>query len=222
MLANQSSAIIAGIIGKRCDLHQIERKVFFETLTPALDHRFQQDSIRIRMIAVGFALIPDSTGQGIRHDRTDHLIIQYTRLYGPPGICFIGHYITYAGIIHYLFFGHPYLSRSTSPGRHDQADRDIQVFLQVTSKEVSYSAGTLHLVRGTGGPRCFAIILRGSGPAFGDMEETDIRIIGGGDLFFTVVDTVHRSPFHIGLAATQPYFAQHDVFQFTGAIAQDR
>ena len=115
LLAQQSRGVVLRSVRMRRNLHVIEREVPSEIFSPGLHHLGYQTGIRRCILMVAFSLIPDASGYLIRHQRINHLIVQYSRLNRPPGIVFQFILCKYLVVFHDV--GRcPHFGRCTSPG----------------------------------------------------------------------------------------------------------
>ena len=120
-----------------------------------------------------------------------------------------------------------------SPGRVDEADGDVLLFvfedfLEVAGEEVGDGGEVAGGVGSAEGPACggLDVFERVVGAVSLDEEEADVGIVGGGDLFFGVFDLGFGSEageghLHVGLAGGEPEIAEEDVFVGDGVGAAD-
>ena len=167
---------------------------------------------------VAFSLIPDASGNLIRHQRMNHLIVQYSRLNRPPGIVFQFILCKYLVVFHDV--GRcPYLCRCASPGGYKNAYGHFQMFGQVAGKEVSSGTGLAHAFGSSHLPLRTAICLRGIGSLLWIMKDTHRRTSSLFHLLLAIHDSHISRPFHIRLSAAQPDFTQHHIRHFPAVVS---
>ena len=94
---------------------------------------------------------------------------------------------------------HPAFGGRAAPGRLKDCDWDFQFLVQVAGEEVAGRGVCAGGRRGGSAPSALDVFGGGSGDRVLDLEETDLRIGGGGDLLLGVVGLAD-GPTHIGLA----------------------
>jgi hypothetical protein len=117
----------------------------------------------------------------------------------------------------------PGFGGGASPGGVDDPDRDVLVlvlksFLQVACEEVGHGGEGLRSLGGAESPAGsgFDVFERVIGGVFFDAEESDVRVVGGGDLFGRVLDLGVRVEacerhLHVGLAGGEPEIAEENI-----------
>src|SRR5665648_888638 len=129
-------------------------------------------------------------------------------------------FFQYRIVLNSAFFN-PDLSRSSTPGRNDYANRYIQFLLQFTCKEIAGGTGCPHGFGRAHCPCCIAGLLWIIRSNFLDMKNADIWILCFGCFFFAVDQLPVDTHFHVRLTTAQPYFTQHHIVQSQATISND-
>lgn len=151
-------------------LHEIERQRPAEYLAPRLDHHREFIAVECGVRLVGFALIPDGSGEGRVTQRVDHGVVERAdlpefafRLLFPRGdhLCVLAHDVG----------GGPDLDGSSAPRRVDQSDGLLEFIGEAFAEKITYGAEIEGAFGGAHLPAAFAVVLRIRGAVLRDGEE---------------------------------------------------
>ena len=189
----------------RRDLHDQERKIALpERVSPILDHRRKQFAILKGAGRVRLTLIPNCARDRIGSQRRDHRVVEHAGPLGLGNVLQIGMRLD-------RLLAHPLLGGRAADVRGNQAQRDAELLLQVAAKEVANRRKITHRLRACRDPSTDHIRL-GLVRSLARHGEQPCIIVGRlGDRVAAAVTLLER-PLHVRLTATDPDFADQDVF----------
>ena len=112
----------------------------------------------------------------------------------------------------------PRLARRAAPRVVDQADRHIELIVQLAAKEIADGRKALRRFRRANFPLAVEILDRRLAARLLHAHETNLRMIGGRN-FQVAVRRQRQRPLHIRLARAEPHFADEDVVHLQPILA---
>ena len=204
-------------------------KVKIPLPAPHFHHGFLQFVVAVRLAHVGAALVPDDALGGIAYDGLYAAVPDELRSFRPAvrlfldGIHLVQFLLRESGSVDGLP-GHPGLDAASAPGIYDDAYGNVQRCLEALGKEIAHGRCLGRHLGAAVFPAGLHIFYRLCALRGLDIEHTDVpgrsgsRHNGlGSTLHFLEAEAAQRH-LHIGLAAANPHFSQHDIAAGKGLL----
>ena len=116
----------------------------------------------------------------------------------------------------------PGLDRRAPPTRRDEADRHIQLAMQVTPEEIEHRRERAHRLWRALDPLAVDMMGRRAGGSVRDLEQANLGVVGRGDHFRSVACPLGYRPLHVRLPRPEPHLADQNVLEGDGVPTGNR